>query len=65
MYLSIFERGKKVPKDVVEISIVFIQTCHILFKEFGCPEIGNVLTIHIQPDEGIILRVITKNPILN
>lgn len=54
--------GKKVPKDVVEISIVFIQTCHILFKEFGCPEIGNVLTIHIQPDEGIILRVITKKP---
>ncbi len=54
--------GKKMPKDVVEISIVFIQTCHILFKEFGCPEIGNVLTIRIQPDEGISLRVIAKKP---
>ncbi len=54
--------GKKMPKNVVEISIVFIQQCHILFKEYGCPEIGNVLTIRIQPDEGISLRVISKSP---
>lgn len=54
--------GKKMAKDVVEISIVFIQTCHILFKEYGCPEIGNVLTIRIQPDEGISMRVIAKQP---
>lgn len=54
--------GKNVPQDTVEISIVFIQTCHILFKEFGCPEIGNVLTIRIQPDEGITLRVVAKKP---
>lgn len=54
--------GKKMPKDVVEISIVFIQTCHLLFKEIGCPEEGNVLTIRIQPDEGIMLRVIAKKP---
>lgn len=54
--------GKKMAKDVVEISIVFIQTCHVLFKEAGCPEIGNVLTIRIQPDEGISMRVIAKKP---
>lgn len=54
--------GKKMPKEVIEISIVFIQTCHLLFKEYGCPEIGNVLTIRIQPDEGIKLRVIAKSP---
>lgn len=54
--------GKMMEKDVVEISIVFIQTCHILFKEAGCPEIGNVLTIRIQPDEGISMRVIAKKP---
>ena len=54
--------GKKMPKDLVEISIVFIQTCHILFKEYGCPEIGNVLTFRIQPDEGIKLRFIAKKP---
>ncbi len=54
--------GKKMKKDVVEISLVFRQTCHILFKEYGCPEIGNVLTIRIQPDEGISMRVIAKKP---
>ena len=54
--------GKKMPKDEVTISLVFRQTCHILFKEFGCPEIGNVLTIRIQPDEGIYMRVIAKKP---
>lgn len=54
--------GKKMAKDVVEIKIVFIQTCHILFKEYGCPEEGNVLSIRIQPDEGIGLRVVAKKP---
>ena len=54
--------GKKMPKNTVEISLVFIQTCHILFKEYGCPEIGNVLTIRIQPDEGISIRMIAKKP---
>lgn len=54
--------GKMMEKDMVEIKIVFIQTCHILFKEYGCPEEGNVLTIRIQPDEGIGLRVIAKTP---
>lgn len=54
--------GKKMAKDAVKISLVFKQTCHLLFKEIGCPEEGNVLTIHIQPDEGIGLRVIAKKP---
>jgi len=54
--------GKKMPKEVMEISIVFRQTCHLLFKEYGCPEIGNVLTIRIQPDEGISMRFIAKKP---
>jgi glucose-6-phosphate 1-dehydrogenase len=54
--------GKKMEKEVVEISVVFIQTCHVLFKEFGCPEIGNVITFRIQPNEGISLRFIAKKP---
>ncbi|MBI2621792.1 MAG: glucose-6-phosphate dehydrogenase [Candidatus Levybacteria bacterium] len=54
--------GKKMEKDIITISVVFIQTCHILFKEYGCPEIGNVLTFRIQPDEGISLRLIAKKP---
>jgi len=54
--------GKKLAKNLVEISVVFKQTCHLLFKEIGCPEQGNVLTFYIQPDEGIGLRIIAKNP---
>lgn len=54
--------GKKMERNLVEISVVFIQTCHILFKEYGCPEIGNVITFRIQPDEGISLRFIAKKP---
>ena len=54
--------GKKMEKNLVEISVVFTQTCHILFKEYGCPEIGNVITFRIQPDEGISLRFIAKQP---
>lgn len=54
--------GKKMAEEVVDIKIVFKQTCHILFKEAGCPEIGNVLTIRIQPDEGISMRFIVKEP---
>ena len=54
--------GKKMAKEVIEISVVFIQTCHILFKEYGCPEIGNVITFRIQPNEGISLRFIAKKP---
>jgi len=54
--------GKLLTEDVVDIKIVFKQTCHVLFKEAGCPEVGNVLTIRIQPDEGINLRVLVKKP---
>ena len=54
--------GKKMAENIVEIKLVFIQTCHVLFKEYGCPEIGNVLTIRIQPNEGIRMRVVVKRP---
>lgn len=54
--------GKKMPKNVVEISVVFTQTCHLLFKEYGCPEIGNVVKFLIQPNEGITIRVMGKKP---
>jgi glucose-6-phosphate 1-dehydrogenase len=57
--------GKKMKEEKMEIKIVFKQTCHILFKEYGCPEVGNVLTIRIQPDEGITLRMIAKRPFDN
>lgn len=54
--------GKALSENVVQISLVFKQTCHILFREIGCPEDGNVLTIRIQPNEGISMRIIAKTP---
>ena len=57
--------GKMMPEDMVEISLFFTQTCHILFTEYGCPEIGNVLTIRIQPEEGISIGFIAKKPGVN
>ncbi|HSA83859.1 MAG TPA: glucose-6-phosphate dehydrogenase [Patescibacteria group bacterium] len=54
--------GFRADRNFVDIKIVFKQTCHILFKEAGCPEVGNVLTIRIQPDEGISFRTIVKKP---
>ncbi len=62
-YIPFYLRaGKKMPKEMMEISVVFRQTCHILFKEYGCPEVGNVITFRIQPDEGIQIRIIAKTP---
>lgn len=54
--------GKKMPENVVEIKLVFTQTCGVLFKQYGCPVIGNVLTIRIQPNAGIGMRVVVKHP---
>jgi glucose-6-phosphate 1-dehydrogenase len=54
--------GKELEENLVDIKVVFKQTCHLLFKEYGCPEVGNVLTIRIQPHEGITMRVIAKQP---
>lgn len=54
--------GVALPKNVVEISLVFKQTCHLLFREIGCPEEGNILTIRVQPDAGIQMRIIAKKP---
>lgn len=54
--------GKELGEHIAEINIVFKQTCHILFKEIGCPEEGNMLKIRIQPDEGITIRMIAKVP---
>ncbi len=56
--------GKKMPKDDVNISIFFKQISHELFKEYGSmeKEKANVLTIRIQPNEGISLKLIAKKP---
>lgn len=53
--------GKRLPKKVSEISLHFKSTCKILFGE-KCGNEQNILSIRIQPDEGITLRLIVKKP---
>jgi glucose-6-phosphate 1-dehydrogenase len=54
--------GKRLPKRVTEISVQFKKVPHTLFRK---PDLGitpNVLTMRIQPDEGIALRFTSKEP---
>jgi glucose-6-phosphate 1-dehydrogenase len=54
--------GKRLARRVTEIAIQFKKVPHGLFR---APDGGispNVLTIRIQPDEGIALRFTTKEP---
>ncbi|HEU4752067.1 MAG TPA: glucose-6-phosphate dehydrogenase, partial [Armatimonadota bacterium] len=55
--------GKRLPERLTEVSIHFKRAPHLLFRDFGdeAPE-RNVLTIRIQPDEGICLRFGVKVP---
>lgn len=54
--------GKKMKEEKIEIKIIFKPTSHHMFKDFGTPDTGNVLTIRIQPNEGITLGLIAKKP---
>ncbi len=55
--------GKRMSRRVTEIAIEFKRVPHMLFKEHGSSELNpNVLTIRIQPDEGITLRFAAKVP---
>ncbi|MBU6427935.1 MAG: glucose-6-phosphate dehydrogenase, partial [Cyanobacteria bacterium REEB65] len=52
--------GKRLPKRISEIAITFRPVPHLLFR--GTVIEPNVLTIRIQPDEGIALKVGSKVP---
>lgn len=52
--------GKRMPKRVTEIAVHFKSAPHRLFGEAGL--VGNVLTIRIQPDEGISVQLGSKVP---
>jgi len=55
--------GKRLPKRVTEIAIVFKQVPHSLFREAGgVAGERNVLVLRIQPDEGISLSFGSKAP---
>ena len=54
--------GKRLPRKVTEIAIQFKKVPH---KLFNAPDGGisqNVLAVRVQPDEGIAIRFITKEP---
>jgi glucose-6-phosphate 1-dehydrogenase len=56
--------GKRLKKRSTEIAIQFKRAPHLLFREFleGALLAPNVLTMRIQPDEGISLTFHTKVP---
>jgi glucose-6-phosphate 1-dehydrogenase len=55
--------GKNLAKQATEIAIVFRRTPHLIFKQAAEDEIdSNILSLRIQPDEGISLKFTAKLP---
>lgn len=55
--------GKRLPKFVTDITLVFKKTPHMIFRMMGkdVPD-SNILSIQIQPDESITLNFSAKVP---
>lgn len=54
--------GKKLKQTVTEIAIIFKTSQSRLFKDKDCGMEPNVLIYRIQPNEGIVLKILTKKP---
>ena len=54
--------GKKLRQTVTEISIVFKNPVNRLFKNLDCGDEPNVLVYRMQPNEGIVIKILTKLP---
>jgi glucose-6-phosphate 1-dehydrogenase len=55
--------GKKLPRRLTEVAVQFKKPPFVLFRETPISELNpNVLTIRIQPDEGIALAFDAKVP---
>jgi glucose-6-phosphate 1-dehydrogenase len=55
--------GKKLPRRITEIAVQFKKPPFVLFRETPISELNpNVLTIRVQPDEGIALAFDAKVP---
>jgi glucose-6-phosphate 1-dehydrogenase len=54
--------GKRLPKKISEISIQFRDVPHLIFQSVAQQASPNVLTMRIQPNEGISLRFEAKMP---
>ena len=55
--------GKRLPRRVTEISIIFKKAPHLPFSRTDTQELGhNQLVLRVQPDEGITLKFGSKVP---
>jgi glucose-6-phosphate 1-dehydrogenase len=54
--------GKRMPKKVSEIAIQFREVPYLLFQSAARQVSPNVLTLRIQPNEGVALRFEAKMP---
>jgi len=54
--------GKRLARRVTEIAVVFREVPHALFHAQDGGITPDVLSVRIQPDEGIALRFISKEP---
>ncbi|MBI2012083.1 glucose-6-phosphate dehydrogenase [Candidatus Daviesbacteria bacterium] len=54
--------GKKLSQTVTEISIIFKTPHNRLFKHLRSGTEPNVLIFRIQPNEGIVLKILVKKP---
>lgn len=54
--------GKRLPKKATEIAIIFKEPPRVLFQQLHQPNEPNVLSIRIQPDEGMGLKINCKVP---
>ncbi|MHB1986523.1 MAG: glucose-6-phosphate dehydrogenase [Acidimicrobiales bacterium] len=55
--------GKRLPRRVTEIAVIFKRAPHLPFSKTDTVELGNnQLVVRVQPDEGITLRFGSKSP---
>ena len=54
--------GKKLRAQMTEIAVVFKEPAHSVFGDLETPSLPNVLSIRLQPDEGLQLVIMTKDP---
>jgi glucose-6-phosphate 1-dehydrogenase len=55
--------GKRLPRRVTEVALIFKRAPHLPFDKTMTEELGqNALVIRVQPDEGITTRLGSKVP---
>ena len=54
--------GKRLPKKATEISLHLKRPPNVLFQKLPSIDGSNILTMRIQPDEGVSVRMLSKLP---